>query len=488
LTPEAPADSHVLDSSDAGGRFLRGGSLRLLAFAGGMLVGLGATPLVVHHLGAARWGDYGKVNSLLFIVAGLTEGGLGQMGLRELSVGEDPATHRAYMQELLGLRVALTLVGVAVAIVFGVAVGWGHIVVAGIAIAGLGGLLSSLQATLALPLGASLRLGWLAVMDFVPQVASACVMLALVLAGAGLLPFYCAPLAAGASALALAAWLLRREVPFRPRFPTSWRALLRQTFVYAVATATAAAYFRIALVATSLLSSAKQTGYYALSFRVLELTTTVPWLLLGSAFPILLRSAWNDSVRLRYVLQRLCEGSVILGGWFAFCLVIGAPFAIHVLEGGGNEFAASVPVLRTLGGAVAATFLLATFSYTLLSLQMYRELIVLNVGVIVLAFALSPLLIAPLGAEGAAILSVVLEVTLCVGYAIALFRARRDLMPAAAGLERVALALAATFGVGLLLIDHPVLGVLAGTAVLAAALALLRAVPAELLELVRGRR
>jgi O-antigen/teichoic acid export membrane protein len=478
-------DGHVLDSREAGGRYLRGSGLRLIAVGAGFLVGVAVTPLVVHHLGPVRWGDYGKVLSLLFIVSALTEGGLGQMGLRELSVG-DESSHRRFLRELLGLRIALTLIGLVGAIVFGWLAGYGGVVVAGIAIAGLGSLFTGVQYTLALTLGANLRLGWMAWADFVPQLASATLMLVLVVLGAGLLPFYFAPLAAGLSVLVLTVLVVRREVPLLPSVRLGrWRALLGQTFVYAVATATGAAYFRIAMVATSVLSTGRQTGYFGLSFRVLELTTVVPWLVIGSAFPILVRSAWNDPERLRYALGRLCLGSLILGGWFALCLVVGAPFVIHVLEGGGHKFDASIPVLRTLGAAIAATFLLATFSYTLLALQLFRHLIVLNLGIVLLALALSPVLIPSGGAQGAAVLSVILEVLLCAGYAVALFRARPDLRPPVTGFGRIALALGLAFAAGEALRNHSLLGVIVGSVVLAGALLVLRAIPPELLEIVR---
>ena len=477
---------HVLDRADAGSRFLRGSSLRLLAMVGGILVGVVATPFVVHHLGPTGWGDYGKVTALLFIVTALTEGGLGQMGVRELSVGGDLETQREFIRDLVGLRVALTGTGVAAALIFALLVGWDGVVVAGTAIAGLAALLTNMQGALALPLTAQLRLGTLASIDFVPQLASTATMLALVLVGSSLLPFYCAPLALGLVSLTMTVLVVRGRVPVLPRFRLRrWRSLLSQTVVYAVATAMGASYFRIALVACSLLSNSHQTGYFALSFRILDLSSTVPWLLLGSAFPILARSAGTDPARLRYALHRLCQGSLILGGWFSFCLIVGAPFGIHVLEAGGNSFADSVPVLRILGAAVAATFLLATFSYTLLTLQLYRQLLVMNAAIVLLAVVLCPVLIPALGAQGAAYVSVILEYVLCGGYAFILFRSRPDLRFPLAGTERVLLALALSFAVGVLLHGHSVIGVLAGTAVFVSVLLLLKAVPAELLTMLR---
>ncbi len=478
---------HVLDSREAGTRFLRGSSMRLAAFGAGLAVSLGATPLAVHHLGPVGWGQYATVTSLMFIVAAITEGGLGQMGVRELSIGA-AESRSGFMRDLLGLRLILTLIGALAAFAFSLAVGYPRVVVEGTAIAGVGLLFTNLAGTLALPLGADLRLGWLAVTDFVPQLIIAVTMVSLVAAGAGLLPFYAAPVAGSAAALALTAGVVGGQIPLLPAFRLShWRTLLAQTLVYAAATATGSMYFRIVLIATSLLSTKTETGYYSLAFRILELTTVVPWLIVSSAFPILVRSAWNDTQRLRYALQRLVEGALILGGWFSVCVVIGAPFAIHVLDLGAHQFNPSIPVLRILGGAIPATFLLATFSYTLLSLRLYRQLLIANVAILGLAVVLSAAIIPSLGAEGAAIVSLTLEIVLMSAYIIALASARPEVRPSLAGTERIVLSLALAFGAGAALASHPVVGVVVASTVLAVALLALRAVPAELLALVRRR-
>jgi O-antigen/teichoic acid export membrane protein len=481
----APESEHVLDSREAGNRFLRGSSLRLGAFAAGLACSLGATPLAVHHLGPVRWGQYATVSALMFVVAAITEGGLGQMGVKELSVGE-PAARERFMRDLLGLRIVLTLTGALGALLFSLAVGYAPVVVEGTAIAGAGLLLTNVAGTLALPLAADLRLGWLALTDFLPQLTIAVAMVSLVAAGAGLLPFYAAPVTGGAIALAVTAAVVAGSMPLRPARPARrWRGLIGQTIVYAAATATGSMYFRIVLVATSVLSSKAQTGYYGLAFRILELTTVVPFLIVSSAFPILVRSAWNDHERLRYALQRLLEGSLILGGWFSVCVVIGAPVAIHVLDLGNHSFDPSIGVLRILGTAIPATFLLATFSYALLSLRLYRELLTANAAIVVLAIVLSVTLIPPFGAQGAAIASLALEVVLMSAYVVVLSRSRPEVRPSPAGLERIMLALLLAFGAGVALAHHPVLGVLAATAVLAGALIALRAIPAELLAMLR---
>ena len=91
----------------------------------------------------------------------------------------------------------------------------------------------------------------------------------------------------------------------------------------------------------SLVATATQTGYFSASFRIVEVIIAVPSLIAGAAFPILARAAETDRVRLAYALQRLFEAGVILGGWTAISVVLGAQVGIDVL--GGEDYQPAVP-------------------------------------------------------------------------------------------------------------------------------------------------
>jgi O-antigen/teichoic acid export membrane protein len=483
--PEAIADGDILASREAGGRFLRGSGMRIVAYGSGLLVGLASTPLVTRHLGPADWGHYITVSALIFIAVALTEGGVANLGVHEFSNG-DETERRAFMSNLLGLRIVLSTVGAVGAIVFALLAGYSRVLVEGTAIASVGLLLEGARATLAIPLTASLRLGWLAISDFVGQFATAVFMVALVLSGASLLPFYGVALAVSMIVLTLTATLVRGEVSLRPSFSARrWRTLLSDSLVYAAATTLGVIYFQIVIIAMSLMSSKLETGYFSLSFRVLSIVNGVPWLLVASAFPILARAARDDQERLRYALQRLFDGSLVIGGFFSLCVIIGAPFAVEVV--GGPKYAPSVAVLQILGVGIVGTFLVATWSFALLTLRLFRDLIVINGLVVALAVALSVLLIPAHQARGAGVVTATLELTLAACYAAALSYRRPELRPSLRGVPRVALAFAAAFAVAAALPVYPLIALAAGTVVLLVALLALRAVPAEFLQALRPR-
>jgi O-antigen/teichoic acid export membrane protein len=477
----------ILATREAGDRAIRGGSLRAVTYVLGLVLGVAVTPFVVRHLGIADFGRFATVSSLIFIVTGLTEGGLAQVGVREYSTRE-AADGRRVIANLLGLRVVFSLVGGFVAVVFAVAAGYTDVQVTGTAIAAVGLILLGLQSAYAIPLTAGLRLGWISGLDFLRQAVTSLLMLALVIAGASLLPFFAVSPVAIALMFALTLALVRGEALVAPRVNlAAWLELLKETIYYAAATALAVVYFQLALIFTSLVSSALQTGYYGVAFRIVELANGVPWLLVMSTFPILARAARDDRDRLRYAQQRIFEVALILGAWFSLSVILGARFAVDVVAGASSH--ASIGMLQILGIGIPATFLIATWSFALLSVREYRGLLIANGIAILVQVGVTLPLASAHGGRGTAVGAVLTELTLAVAYAVALMRSHPDLRVSPRLVPRVAVAAALAAGAGALgLTVHPVVAVAAATAVYFGALAVMRGIPTEVIEALRRDR
>lgn len=481
----AAAELDILDSREAGGKVIRGGGLRIGSYVGGLMIGLISAPLLVRHLSIEDFGLFVTASSIVFVVGGITEGGLGNVAVRGYSVAE-PTERERILDGLLGLRLALTAVGLIAAIAFTVIAGYPAAVTAGTAIAGLGLFLGAWQITLAIALQAQLRLGSLASVDMVRQVATTALIAGLVIAGAGLIAFYAVSPVAFALMLAATLFAVKGVVRLRPAVDLRrWGSLLRETALYAVATALGVVYFQIAIISVSLLSTETQAGYYGASFRVVELANGVPWILASSAFPVLARASHNDADRLRYATQRLFETALVAGGLFAVAIAVGAPFALAVI--GGAKLDPAVPTLRILAAGVPFTFLIATWAFTLLSLHRTRALVVANGLAVLVALALTGLLVPTHGARGAAITTAALEITLATAYGVALTRSRRELRPRLTTLPRVLLASGAALAVGFLLPVPVVPATLLALAVYTTLALALGAVPAEIADALRKR-
>src|SRR4051812_50178223 len=107
-TTEPEAD--VLATPAAGPAALRGSVMRTATYLFGIALSLASAPLLVRHLGIAEFGRYITVASLMNLVAGVTEGGVNAIALREYATLEQ---HRRAegMRSLLGGRPALSTGG-----------------------------------------------------------------------------------------------------------------------------------------------------------------------------------------------------------------------------------------------------------------------------------------------------------------------------------------------------------------------------------------
>jgi O-antigen/teichoic acid export membrane protein len=484
VPPVTPVADNPYAVGEAGGRVIRGGSLRVAGTLIGVLAGAVSAPLVVRHLGVVNFGRYLTVTSVIYVVTALTEGGLANVAVRAFSTGT-PTERRLLIANLTGLRLALGAVGAVGAVGFGLLAGYDHVLIVGLALGAAGYLLAALQGSYSVALSGTLRLTTLAGIDGLRSLATTALLIALVLAGSGLTGFYFVAAVVQGLALAVTARFVRGEVPLRPAFERArWRMLLHETAVYAVASALGAIYFQVALVSMSLLDAGRQTGYYAIAFRIVDLANGVPWLLAGSVLPVLAVAA-SEPERLRYVAGRVFEGAVIAGGWFAIVIVIGARFGIEVIAGAAGQ--PSIGVLRIMGIGVTATFLVSSWGFVLLALRMHRALVIANAGALALAIALSVVLIPMLHAQGGATTSAVLELTLASSYVAIL--SRRGIVPPPRFLVRFAPALAVGLGVGaLLLLVHPVVAVAIGSLAYFSVLWSLRAIPSELVDTLPWRR
>jgi len=353
--------------------------------------------------------------------------------------------------------------------------------VAGTAIAGVGLFIGLVQQTYAIPLSARLRFGWISVLDLVKQGVLVAVIVACVVAGAGLLPFFLANVASAAVVLAATLVLVRAStetslMPLAER--ATWARVMRELVPYALAAIAGLIYFRLGVILLGYVSSDEQVGLYSTAFRITEVLAAAPFIIVSAGFPILARAARDDDERLRYGLQRLFDASLLLGGAVVVPLVVGARFAISAIAP-ISEFGGSVVVLQLQAVAIVFTFLVATFSFALLSLKRFRTLLWCNIVALVTAAVLTPALGPVLGAKGAAIATTSAEAVLSVAYVVGLARVRPDLVPRIGILPRLLVAAAAGLAMALLGLPVFVEAALAGLVYVGLAYAL-RAVPPEL--------
>jgi O-antigen/teichoic acid export membrane protein len=483
----APTAGEVLDSPDAGRAAVRGSVIR----SGGYVAGLGlaviAAPLLIRHLGVTRFGQYTAVISLVTIVAGLTEGGINSIALRELAAREG-ADREQMMRDLIGIRIALSFAGAAIAIGFALVSGYSQLLVAGTAVAVSGLMLQVFQTLLGATLQTTMRFGWITTLDLVRQGVTVAVIVALALGGAGLFPFFLAPVAGGLATLSVTLRLVRGLVPLRPTWHASrWWPLLRATLPFAAAIAISVVYFRLGVVIMSVTASKAQTGYYSAAFRVVEVLIGVPPLIASAAFPIISRAfSIGDLVRVRYAAGRLIETTIALGVFLSLGLALGAKPVIDLI--GGPAFAPSAVVLRIQGVGLIATCGAVSSGIVLLALHRTKAILLASALALVTSVVMCLVLIPMLAARGAALGVVAAEFVLAATEMTALLRVLPELRPSLLGRPLAIVACGGAAALVALIPGVPPVGdVVLGSVVYVGLLTLTGRLPDELRQLVSRR-
>ncbi len=455
--------------------------MRVSGYVIGVLAGGLSAALLIRHLGRGETGLYVLAGSLVAIVGAFSDLGLTAVGVREISILPQ-AEGWSLARDLLGLRIMLTLIGGVLAVVVAY-VAYSEQLAAGVALAGVGLLLQATQDNFAIPLTVGLRLGWVAALDLMRQLLTALLTVVLVLLGARLVPFLGISIPVGLVVLAATIARVYRVRTLTPTFNwRRWRRLVGSMIPFAVAVAASALYLRVSILLVSALSTRTQLDYFGASFRIIEALTLVPALLASSAFPIFARAASNDHDRLGYGLGKVFEVALIVGTWVSISIAVGAPLAIAVI--GGPEFKDAAPVLAVQGVTLGAMFVSLVWANGLLSLGLYRQIMVLNVLALIGNALLVALLIPIGGARGAAIGTGIAEISVAVAQALAVIHRRPQLKPSLRIVPRVAVA--ATLGLlPLTLVELPdIVRLCISTFLFGACLLVTRSFPPELLDLV----
>lgn len=476
----------VLSTPEAGARVIRGGVLRGGGYAVGILLGAATSVFLLRGLAVDDFGRYATVAALLGIVAIVTDAGLTAVGARELALLPQGDPRTELLATLLGLRVVLTIAGVAGAVTFASMAGYDRTMIWGALLAGLGILLVNTQSTAMMRLSVELRLGAVTAFEVLRQALTLVGIAILTLAGATLLPYFAVQMAVGAAMLVLTPSVVGGVRMLLPRLARRDAArLLREALPLAVAIAMNVIYLRLLVLIVSLTESRQETGLYATSFRVFEMLIGIPGLVLAVALPVLAVAGHSDAERLRYGLQKMTEVAAVFSFGLALATFALAVPVIRLL--GGSAYDGAAPILQIQAWAIVPLFIGQVAVMALISLRRQRVLAIANAIALALVLLLGLTLTPAFAGRGAAAAGVIAETALTVLLLVALARAERSVVPRFAFVWRPLTALAA----GAAVLAIPGLGDVFQAALVIAAFALaaitVRAVPYEVLEALRRR-
>jgi O-antigen/teichoic acid export membrane protein len=476
----------VLHGPDVGPSVVRGTIWRVAAYAVGVLLTAAASILLLRYLGVDDFGRYATVMAIVAIVGGVSDAGLTIVGTRELARRPPGSGRLELLGHLVGIRMVLTPIGVALGVGFAALAGYESELVAGTALAGAGLVVVSIQATLMGLLPVELRNLRLAVADTVRNLITTVVIAVLVVAGASLVAFFAGQIVVGIVLLAVTPLILRREWLTGPRFaPKVWKTVLGQALAVAIAYTLGLVYFRVLLIMLSLVSVEREVGLFGTSLRIYELLVGIPVLVLGVALPVLTAAATRPE-RFRYQLRRVTEGALLIATLTAVGTGLAAEPIVTLL--GGEEYRDASTVLQIHIAGFVSMFLASVCATTLVAIDRQRTLVVLNALALAFLLLLGALLVPAHDAIGAAIAAAIGETFLALISLVALARRGHRVAPPARWLAGLTVAAALGVGTGVLMPLPELAAAVMGTLAFVLTVLGLRLAPPELGDSIALRR
>jgi O-antigen/teichoic acid export membrane protein len=405
------ADVDVLRSAGAGKKVIHGSALRLGANLASLVFALATATLLLRHLGVEESGRYVTVMSLAGIALAIVDQGLNVSASKDLTMTAREE-RRTLLGNVVGQRIVVAAFAWVVLVAFALVAGYPREMVVGTALAGTGIMLVAIGNSMLVPLTVDLRNAGIALVEMLRAFVVLVGVALLVVAGAKLDAFLAIQILVGLVVLIMVPVLVGRAGVVRPRFDRlRQRALLRTALPIATALVLGQIYFRLVIVLMSLISSAKEVGYFGGSLRAMEALVALPILVASVALPVMAAAAGEGNLaRLKYTIEGLSEGAVIAGTLIILVTIRAADPVMRVI--GGKEFEPAGNVLRIQVVALLFIALYQIWTVALVALGRQRQLIFTNALGLLAVAVFAAILVPPLGAKGGAMASVSADIVL----------------------------------------------------------------------------
>jgi O-antigen/teichoic acid export membrane protein len=442
------------------------------ARVGTAALGVVTTALLARHLGASGFAAFNYAVAWGLLFSPLADFGLRQAAVNRLSVRTlSPAEIAG---SLLALRMAMAVAFAAVAGGIAVATAPDNTVAVGSLIVCVGMVVGA-PGALAAVVQTAMKPGWTIVNNLSSAVSWAVVALILIGLGAGPVVLVTGIVASAAVSSLIQFWMARRLTPLSRPTRRAVVSLLKLSIPLGLGAIAVAVYYRVNSILVYQISGSEEAGYFAAAQKLVDQIQIVPIAIVGALFPLISEAARANPERLRRFVS---AGWEILVGLALPIVAIGVAVA-HPLCGllFGEEFRGPAgTVLMIMWPVVLAIFLGYLAGALVPAINLVRIWTVIVFAGAVVSVCVNLLLIPPLGADGAALGTLLTEFPVMTATLwIAVRRAGLRLPARRAALMLVAAALAgvAAWALGTLWL---VAGLLGGGLVYLAGLRALRVI------------
>lgn len=309
--------------------------------------------LMTRHLGSSGYGEYTTVMAYLFMFSILADFGLYTIMIREISHEGAKESHIA--SNIFTLRLFLVMSLVVAAILISRFLPYSDSVKAGIIIASLFTIFSSLSQILGGIYQKYLRFYFVSISDIITRVIQLAIVYFAITRGLGFLAFIWAVAISSGVHFLIIFLIAQNYIKIRFKINTFfWKKILKIALPVAASIIFTLVYFRLDTVMLSLMKPSADVGIYGVSVKVLEFVIFLPAMYVGLILPLLSRFARGDRESFSKIFKKTYDYLAILMVPIVVYLFVLSENIVRVI--GGNDFIASAEPLKFLALAVGFIF------------------------------------------------------------------------------------------------------------------------------------
>ncbi|MEK7072910.1 MAG: flippase [Patescibacteria group bacterium] len=386
----------------------------------GTALGVVAIALLTRTLGPVGFGAYTTVTSFLQIFGVLVDFGLTIVGLQLLS--EPGADEGRVLGNVLGVRLVTAIIFLGIAPLAVLFFPYPQEVKVGVAFTTLSFLALAIHQIITTLFQKRLQMRAAAAAELAGRVALVILVGLAAWFSWGFYGMLVATTVANILQLAVALFAANRMVPIRIRYePAYWKHILTLSWPIGVSIAFNLIYLRADAVILSLTRSQGELGLYGAAYRVIDVLTVLPFLLMGLVLPRLVAAVkTGDTARFGALMARAAR--FLLAAILPICfggLVLADQVMIAV---SGEAFAPSGMFLAVLLFGVAMIFWGTVYSHAVVALGLQRTMLPFYALNAALALVLYIWLIPRFGGPAAAWITVLSETTIAIAAAVVVRR------------------------------------------------------------------
>lgn len=388
--------------------------------AAAVVVGLTALALLTRHLGPEGFGEYRTVLTFMAFAVMFADLGLRTVVLREISKPENEPSL------VVGAGLSLRLISVSVAVIIGAAVGlfmpYSKIVHAGLLIGGFYYVLLHGSMFFWAVFLRHLRQGQLMFAETVGGIVMLGGVVVAIYFELGVLAMLLALVAGGLAQFILSWFMAAKLQPFRITANRKvWGDLVRMGLSLAGSEIALFAILRGDILILSILDTAESVGLYGVPSKIFEIFGSLASLFNGMLMPFFVAAlAGKTRELLTQTLSNALDIMLAFGVGVVACCLAFAPEILTLIA--GSSFSPAAPALIFVALAIASNAMSQPYRQLLTAMDLQRKALMIDVGCVVVAAVAYFILIPRFSFVGAGIGTAIVETTLALALAFAVYR------------------------------------------------------------------